>query len=170
MASKIGPTIKFKQKEYTESVDLFYEFANKITEEKQLLNESFYISSFSMLVSSLFNLGRFEEIIDLEKDYLEYTQNRNKISTTSPITDFYIGASAESIGHGDGSYPMDAVFRDAMDSGLDSSNFGLFEMPEKFKYFREANDVMTNRVLPAGKPRAYRGQYSKSDRKVVIKL
>lgn len=84
--------------------------------------------------------------------------------------DFYIGASAESIGHGDGSYPMDAVFRDAMDSGLDSSNFGLFEMPEKFKYFREANDVLTNRVLPAGKPRAYRGQYSKSDRKVVIKL
>jgi TonB family protein len=91
--------IKFKQKEYTESVDLFYEFANKITEEKQLLNESFYISSFSMLVSSLFNLGRFEEIIDLEKDYLEYTHNRNKISTTSPITDFYIGASFANLGN-----------------------------------------------------------------------
>ena len=78
---------------------IFHEFLNKITEDKQSANENFYISTFSMLISSLYNLGRFEEIIELEKDYLEYTHNRNKISTSSPITDFYIGASYANLGN-----------------------------------------------------------------------
>tara|TARA_B100000497_G_scaffold119533_1_gene146994 strand:+ start:107 stop:1204 length:1098 start_codon:yes stop_codon:yes gene_type:complete len=91
--------IKFKQKKYAESVDLFYEFSNKVTEDRQAIKENFHISTFSMLISSLFNLGRFEEIIELEKDYLIYISNRNKISTASPITDFYIGASYANLGN-----------------------------------------------------------------------
>ena len=91
--------IKYKQQKYDESVKLFYEFLNKITEDKHSVNENFYVSSFSMLISSLFNLGSFEEIIELEKNYLEYTHNRNKISTSSPITDFYIGASYANLGN-----------------------------------------------------------------------
>lgn len=91
--------IRFEQQKYNDSVELFYEFLNKITEDKQSANENFYISTFSMLISSLYNLGRFEEIIELEKDYLEYTHNRNKISTSSPITDFYIGASYANLGN-----------------------------------------------------------------------
>ena len=91
--------IKFKQKKYAESVDLFYEFSNKVTEERQVVKENFHITAFSMLVTSLFNLGRFEDIVELEKEYLFYIDNRNKISTALPITDFYIGASLANLGN-----------------------------------------------------------------------
>ena len=59
----------------------------------------------------------------------------------------------------------DAIYRDAMDSGFFGSSFRSLDevkYPGKFEYFRKAEEVVINPVLPAGTPKDFHVQYSQS--------
>ena len=85
--------IKFYMKEYAESIDLFNEFSETITKEGREVNEEYHLKSFSMIVVALFNLSRFQNIVDIEKNYRPYVIERNKYESLLSMSNFYIGAS-----------------------------------------------------------------------------
>ena len=85
--------IKFYMKDYEQSIDLFHKFSDQVALNKKDINYEYHVTSFSMLIAALFNLGKYEEIIDLEKNYNLYARERNEHADLLAITNFYIGAA-----------------------------------------------------------------------------
>tara|TARA_B110000003_G_scaffold254185_1_gene269987 strand:+ start:103 stop:1200 length:1098 start_codon:yes stop_codon:yes gene_type:complete len=83
--------IKFSQKNYIENIELLEKFQSSVINMGKEIKEQYYVSSFSMLVASLFNLGRYQEIIDLEKNYKIYLSDRKKYMNLLSMTNFYLG-------------------------------------------------------------------------------
>ena len=85
--------IKFYMKDYKQSVELFNKFSNEVTLNKKEINEEYHVTSFSMLIAALFNLGQYKEIVNLEKNYEIYVKERNEYANLLTMTNFYIGAA-----------------------------------------------------------------------------
>jgi len=85
--------IKFYMKDYKESVELFNKFSNEVTLNKKEINDEYHVTSFSMLIAALFNLGQYQEIVDLEKNYKIYAKERSEYANLLTMTNFYIGAA-----------------------------------------------------------------------------
>lgn len=94
--------IKFSQKKYIETMELLKKFRLSAMNHNKEIGEQYYVSSFSMQVASLFNLGRYQEIIDLEKNYKIYTtdsqtstlifsSDRHFTANMLSMTNFYMG-------------------------------------------------------------------------------
>ena len=90
-------------------------------------SEQYYVSSFSMLVASLFNLGRYQEITNLEKNYKIYSTSLEVnyltilIESTAnmlSMTDFFIGIAYVNTGNiPKGAYYMTLASRNAVSKG-----------------------------------------------------
>ena len=85
--------IKFYMKDYKESVELFNKFSNEVTLNKKEINDEYHVTSFSMLIAALFNLGQYQEIVNLEKNYKIYAKERSEYANLLTMTNFYIGAA-----------------------------------------------------------------------------
>jgi len=85
--------IKFYMKDYKQSVELFNKFSNEVTLNKKEINDEYHVTSFSMLITALFNLGQYQEIVDLEKNYKIYAKERSEYANLLTMTNFYIGAA-----------------------------------------------------------------------------
>ncbi len=110
--------IKFSQKNYTESLELLEKFQLSTINQDKEINEQFYVISFSMQVDSLFNLGRYQEIIDLEKNYKIYSSDRQKYKNLLSMTNFYMGAAYINTGNiPKGAYYMTLASRNAVSKG-----------------------------------------------------
>ena len=82
-----------------------------------------------MLVASLFNLGRYQEITNLEKNYkiystglhrsrLVYSSDRNSTANMLSMTDFFIGIAYVNTGNiPKGAYYMTLASRSAVSKG-----------------------------------------------------
>ena len=57
------------------------------------LQKIIHVTSFSMLIYSLFNLDRYQEIIELEEFYLPYAREQKNYKAILAITNFYISVS-----------------------------------------------------------------------------
>ncbi|MDB4158246.1 hypothetical protein N9730_00600 [Gammaproteobacteria bacterium] len=110
--------IKFSQKNYTESLELLEKFQlSTINQDKEII-EQYYVISFSMQVDALFNLGRYQEIIDLEKNYKIYSSDRQKYKNLLSMTNFYMGAAYINTGNiPKGAYYMTLASRNAVSKG-----------------------------------------------------
>jgi len=64
--------IKFYMKDYKQSIELFNKFSYEATQNKKEINYEYHVTSFSMLIAALFNLGQYQKIVDLEKNYQIY--------------------------------------------------------------------------------------------------
>ena len=118
--------IKFSQKNYTESLELLEKFQISTINQGKEINEQYYVTSFSMQVDSLFNLGRYQEIIDLEKNYKIYSSDRQKYKNLLSMTNFYMGAAYINTGNiPKGAYYMTLASRNAVSKGQ-SDYFDLF--------------------------------------------
>ena len=95
-------SIKFSQKKYIETMELLEKFRLSAMNKGKEISEQYYVSSFSMRVASLFSLGRYQEIIDLEKNYKIYTtdsqtstlifsSDRRTTANMLSMTNFYMG-------------------------------------------------------------------------------
>ena len=110
--------IKFSQKNYIESIELLEKFQSSAINMGKEIKEQYYVSSFSMLVASLFNLGRYQEIIDLEKNYKIYSSDRQKYKNLLSMTNFYMGIAYINIGNiPKGAYYMTLASRSAVSKG-----------------------------------------------------
>ena len=94
--------IKFSQKKYIETMELLKKFRLSAINHDKEIGEQYYVSIFIMQVASLFNLSRYQEIIDLEKNYKIYTtdsqtstlifsSDRNSTANMLSMTNFYMG-------------------------------------------------------------------------------
>ena len=110
--------IKFSQKNYSESLELLEKFQSSAINQGKEINEQYYVTSFSMQVDSLFNLGRYQEIIDLEKNYKIYSSDRQKYKNLLSMTNFYMGAAYINTGNiPKGAYYMTLASRNAVSKG-----------------------------------------------------
>lgn len=91
--------IKFYMKDYEQSIGLFNQFSDRVSINKKEVNYEYHVTSFSMLIASLFNLGNYQEIIDLEKNYNLYARERNEHASLLAVTNFYIGAAFVNTGN-----------------------------------------------------------------------
>ena len=121
--------IKFSQKKYSETIELLENFRLSAMNKGKEIGEQYYVSSFSMLVASLFNLGRYQEITNLEKNYkiystsffrgqLFYSSDRNSTKNMLSMTDFFIGIAHVNTGNiPKGAYYMTLASRNAVSKG-----------------------------------------------------
>ena len=121
--------IKFSQKKYSETIELLENFRLSAMNKGKEIGEQYYVSSFSMLVASLFNLGRYQEITNLEKNYkiystsflrgqLFYSSDRNSTANMLSMTDFFIGIAYVNTGNiPKGAYYMTLASRNAVSKG-----------------------------------------------------
>ena len=121
--------IKFSQKKYIETIELLENFRLSAMNKGKEIGEQYYVSSFSMLVTSLFNLGRYQEITNLEKNYkiystslhrsrLVYSSDRNSTANMLSMTDFFIGIAYVNTGNiPKGAYYMTLASRSAVSKG-----------------------------------------------------
>ena len=110
--------IKFSQKNYIESIELLEKFQSSVINMGKEIKEQYYVSSFSMLVASLFNLGRYQEIIDLERNYKIYSSDRQKYKNLLSMTNFYMGIAYINTGNiPKGAYYMTLASRSAVSKG-----------------------------------------------------
>ena len=82
--------IKFNNAEFKQNIDLLDEFSKK-TFNKREIKEEYLVTGFSMRIASLFNLGLYDEVIGLEKNYKIYNSQRQKYKNLLSMTNFYIG-------------------------------------------------------------------------------
>ena len=85
--------IKFYMKNFKQSIELFNKFSNEVTLSKKEINDEYHVTSFSMLIAALFNLGQYQEIVNLEKNYKIYAKERAEYASLLTMTNFYIGAA-----------------------------------------------------------------------------
>jgi hypothetical protein len=121
--------IKFSQKKYIETMELLEKFQLSAINQGKEIGEQYYVSAFSMLVTSLFSLGRYQEIIDLEKNYkiystdwqssrLNYSSDSNSTKKMLSMTNFYMGIAYINTGNiPKGAYYMTLASRNASSKG-----------------------------------------------------
>ena len=85
--------------DFEKSIETFQNFLDRILEENKDIDERYFVMSFSMQVAALFNLGRYQEVINLEQSYKGYLFERKKYRELLSITNFYIGASFANVGN-----------------------------------------------------------------------
>ena len=83
--------IKFKNGEFKQSIDLLEDFSKKTTSNNREIKEEYLVTSFSMRIASLFNLGLYDDVISLEKNYRIYSLERKKYENLLSMTNFYMG-------------------------------------------------------------------------------
>lgn len=81
------------QDRHADCIDLLGDFDNRILKKDKQVSEIIHVTSFSMLVYALFNLNRFDEIIDLEEFYLPYSLEQKNYKNILAITNLYIAAA-----------------------------------------------------------------------------
>jgi len=90
---------EFYMNDFEKSIETFQNFLDRILEENKDIDERYFVMSFSMQVAALFNLGRYQEVINLEQSYKGYLFERKKYRELLSITNFYIGASFANVGN-----------------------------------------------------------------------
>ena len=91
--------IHLLKKEYAMSVNSLQKFIDKSATDNHWIQEEYYVNTFRMLVEGLFGLSKFQEVVNLEKNYSRYYQERDKFKGVLAMTDFYIGASFANSGN-----------------------------------------------------------------------
>ena len=81
------------QDRHADCIDLLGDFDSRILKKDKQVSEIIHVTSFSMLVYALFNLNRFDEIIDLEEFYLPYSLEQKNYKNVLAITNLYIAAA-----------------------------------------------------------------------------
>lgn len=89
---------EFYMNDFEQSIETFQKFLDRISKENKGINERYFVMSFSMQVAALFNLGRYQEVINFEQSYKGYLSERKKYRELLSITNFYIGASFANVG------------------------------------------------------------------------
>ena len=88
----------FQQGKYLDAKDWSVKFKDELIKEGRGIPEDIVIRSFIILVSSLFNLGEYQEIIALEEQFNDYNIERTKFNELLAITNLYFGVSFINIG------------------------------------------------------------------------
>ncbi|MDC3152624.1 energy transducer TonB [SAR86 cluster bacterium] len=91
--------VKYYMNEFEQSISFFKKFLEAISRNNKGVEEKYFVMSFSMQVASLFNLGKYQEVVNMEKNYKLYSHERKKYEELLSITNFYIGASFINIGN-----------------------------------------------------------------------
>lgn len=85
--------IHFYKKEYNKSIELFESFFERVSLENKEIYEQYHATAFSMLVTSMFSVGKYNEIIELENSYRDYAIEKDEYQGLLSMTNFYIGSS-----------------------------------------------------------------------------
>ena len=81
------------QDRHEECLEFLNSFEKLILDTNKQVAEIIHVTSFSMLIYSLFNLDRYQEIIELEEFYLPYAVEQKNYKDILAITNFYISVS-----------------------------------------------------------------------------
>lgn len=87
------------QDRHADCINLLGDFDNKILEKDKQVSEIIHVTSFTMLVYALFNLNRYDEIIELEEFYLPYALEQKNYKAALAITNLYIAAAYINLGN-----------------------------------------------------------------------
>ena len=84
---------KYQQGNYLEARNWSNKFKDELLNEQREMPEGIIVRSFMVLISSLFNLGEYEELIKLEPEFNDYVKERKKYNELLAMTNFYFGVS-----------------------------------------------------------------------------
>ena len=84
---------KYQQGNYLEARNWSNKFKDELLNEQREMPEDIIVRSFMVLISSLFNLGEYEELIKLEPEFNDYIKERKKYNELLAMTNFYFGVS-----------------------------------------------------------------------------
>ena len=84
---------KYLQGNYLEAREWLNKFNDELLNDQREIPEDMIVSSFMRLISSLFNLGEYEELINLEPEFNNYFKERKKYNELLALTNFYFGVS-----------------------------------------------------------------------------
>ena len=90
---------EYQKGNYIEAKDWLNKFKAELIKEGRYLPENILVISYSTLISSLFNLGQYAQIIELEDEFGRYIKDRRKYDDLLVITNFYFGASYINVGN-----------------------------------------------------------------------
>ena len=69
------------------------DFDNAIQEKDKRVSEIIHVTSFTMLIYALFNLNKYDEIIELEELYLPYAIEQKNYKDVLAVTNLYVAAA-----------------------------------------------------------------------------
>ena len=81
------------QNRHLECIDLINDFDNAIQEKDKRVSEIIHVTSFTMLIYALFNLNKYDEIIELEELYLPYAIEQKNYKDVLAVTNLYVAAA-----------------------------------------------------------------------------
>ena len=84
---------KYQQGNYLEARNWSNKFKDELLNDQREMPEGIIVRSFMVLISSLFNLGEYEELIKLEPEFNDYIKERKKYNELLAMTNFYFGVS-----------------------------------------------------------------------------
>ena len=84
---------KYQQGNYLEARNWSNKFKDELLNDQREIPEDIIVRSFMVLISSLFNLGEYEELIKLEPEFNDYIKERKKYNELLAMTNFYFGVS-----------------------------------------------------------------------------
>ena len=84
---------KYQQGNYLEARNWSNKFKDELLNEQREMPEGIIVRIFMVLISSLFNLGEYEELIKLEPEFNDYIKERKKYNELLAMTNFYFGVS-----------------------------------------------------------------------------
>ena len=83
----------YQQGNYLKAKEWSNKLKDELLKEGRKLPESMIVRIYIILVSSLFNLGEYEEITNLEIEFSIYSKARSKYKSILAMTNFYFGVS-----------------------------------------------------------------------------
>jgi tetratricopeptide (TPR) repeat protein len=89
---------KYQQGKYLDAIDWSNKFNGMVLNDQRDIPEDIMVRGFMRLISSLFNVGEYEELINYEPDFNNYIKERKKYSELLAMTNFYFGVSYINLG------------------------------------------------------------------------
>ena len=89
---------KYQQGNYLDVVDWSNKFKDMVLNDQRDIPEDIMIRSFMRLISSLFNLQKYEELVKLEPEFNNYIKERKRYNELLAMTNFYFGVSYINLG------------------------------------------------------------------------
>lgn len=89
---------KYQQGKYLDAIDWSNKFNGMVLNDQRDIPEDIMVRGFMRLISSLFNVGEYEELINYEPEFNNYIKERKKYSELLAMTNFYFGVSYINLG------------------------------------------------------------------------
>ena len=84
---------KYQQGNYLEARNWSNKLKDELLNDQRKIPEDIIVRSFMVLISSLFNLGEYRELIKLEPEFNNYIKENKRYNELLAMTNFYFGVS-----------------------------------------------------------------------------